>query len=377
MCKQDHSGQPSIHQPAPLPPLLSVAAAAETLRSMPRLRILLVGDACLDVYWHADMRLSQLSRETPNFPLPIVDERFSPGGGANAAACLRALGVGEVLLLTAMGEDWRARELEQACIRSGIDTSAVVTSQRVVTPAYCKPVRRGISDVAYEDQRIDFENRDPLPAEIETELIGRLRELAGSVDAIAVSDQLEYGVVTPELRNALLSLSRDGLIVVADSRSRIGLFKGVITKPNEYECAVALSTQPDSHEFPNPVSTDPGQPGGSDRQLLAQELSRRNGAPVCMTLGSDGAVWATADESTAVPAVKVTPPVDTVGAGDCFLSALTGSLAVGRSGVEAAFLANLASAVTVKKLGTTGTATPDEILSLLQKMDTERTPRKC
>lgn len=344
---------------------------------MPRLRILLVGDACLDVYWHADMRLSQLSRETPNFPLPIVGERFSPGGGANAAACLSALGVGKVLLLTAMGEDWRARELKQACGHSGIDTSAVVSNPRVVTPAYCKPVCRGISDVEYEAPRIDFENRSPLPTEVENELLGRLRDLAGSVDAIAVSDQLEHGVVTPALRSELLTLSRDGLIVVADSRSRIGLFKGVIAKPNEYECAMALSVQPDCPGFGGPTGAGSDQPKESERRFLAQELSRRNGAPVCMTLGPDGAVWANGDESTTVPGVKVTPPVDTVGAGDCFLSTLTAALAVGRSGVEAAFLANLASAVTVKKLGTTGTATPDEILSLLQREHTERARHSC
>ena len=29
-------------------------------------KICLIGDFCLDIYWHADMRLSELSRETPH-----------------------------------------------------------------------------------------------------------------------------------------------------------------------------------------------------------------------------------------------------------------------------------------------------------------------
>ena len=31
-------------------------------------RVALIGDFCLDVYWTADMKQSELSRETPHFP---------------------------------------------------------------------------------------------------------------------------------------------------------------------------------------------------------------------------------------------------------------------------------------------------------------------
>ena len=66
--------------------------ALETiLSSIDRARICLIGDLCLDVYWHADMRLSELSRETPHYPLPIVEERFSPGGAGNVASNIAAL----------------------------------------------------------------------------------------------------------------------------------------------------------------------------------------------------------------------------------------------------------------------------------------------
>ncbi len=51
------------------------------------LRVAVLGDFCLDMYWHADMRRSVLSRETPHFPLPVVKERFSPGGAGNVAFC--------------------------------------------------------------------------------------------------------------------------------------------------------------------------------------------------------------------------------------------------------------------------------------------------
>jgi sugar/nucleoside kinase (ribokinase family) len=63
----------------------------------------------------------------------------------------------------------------------------------------------------------------------------------------------------------------------------------------------------------------------------------------------------------------VPPPVDTVGAGDTFLSALTLALAAGASAVEAAALGHLAAAVTIRKLGITGAASPTEILEAYER----------
>jgi sugar/nucleoside kinase (ribokinase family) len=67
-----------------------------------------------------------------------------------------------------------------------------------------------------------------------------------------------------------------------------------------------------------------------------------------------------------VPALPVTPPIDTVGAGDSFLAALTTALAAGANPIEAARLGHFAAAVTIRKLGITGTASPEEILSVAE-----------
>jgi phosphoglycolate phosphatase-like HAD superfamily hydrolase len=53
-----------------------------------------------------------------------------------------------------------------------------------------------------------------------------------------------------------------------------------------------------------------------------------------------------------------------VGAGDTFSSALAASLSAGTNLAAAAFIANIAAAVTAQKLFQTGTATPEEILEL-------------
>ena len=77
-------------------------------------KICLIGDFCLDIYWHADMRLSELSRETPHYPLPIVEERFSPGGAGNVACNIAALRPGSLRVVGAAGTDWRGDLLLRA-----------------------------------------------------------------------------------------------------------------------------------------------------------------------------------------------------------------------------------------------------------------------
>ena len=57
--------------------------------------------------------------------------------------------------------------------------------------------------------------------------------------------------------------------------------------------------------------------------------------------------------------------IDPVGAGDEVMAALVAALGAGADPVEAAELAVLCAAITVRKLGTTGEAYPDELLALL------------
>ncbi|MBO5218222.1 MAG: carbohydrate kinase, partial [Clostridia bacterium] len=62
-------------------------------------------------------------------------------------------------------------------------------------------------------------------------------------------------------------------------------------------------------------------------------------------------------------AVRVTGEVDICGAGDTSMAAFSACMAAGAKPCEAAEIAALASAVTVKKLATTGTASRAEILA--------------
>ena len=58
------------------------------LETIGRVRAIAIGDVCLDVYWIADMRRATLSRETPHFNLPVMEERYSLGAALEEAIAL-------------------------------------------------------------------------------------------------------------------------------------------------------------------------------------------------------------------------------------------------------------------------------------------------
>ena len=314
------------------------------LAAMQNVRVAVVGDICLDAYWQADMKLSRLSRETPHYPLPVTEERYSLGGGGNVMANVCALQVKEMIPVSLIGRDWRGYLVQDLLRRLGVKDGSVPVSDTRITPAYCKPLRAGISDVVYEDPRLDFENRAPLSEADEALVLAALDAAAQRADIIAVSDQLSCGVITPKVRERLCELG-ETTPVVADSRDHIADFRQVILKPNAVEAAIAAGI------------TD------GDYPAAAAALSAKTNAPVIVTLGEKGAIWYENGTLSKTDGLKANGPVDTVGAGDTFLAAFCAAYAATRDGVKAMETATLAAGITVRKLGTTGTASPAEILA--------------
>ena len=321
----------------------------EILSRMDNVKSGILGDICLDVYWHADMRKSELSRETPHYMLPVVEERMSPGGGANVAANMAALKPKSVNVFGVTGSDWRGRELIRLLSEQGIGVNGVVTGTGF-SNAYIKPMRQGYSDVIYEDPRLDFISHEPISSEIEDKLIAALDKAVGDLDVLCVSDQLSFGVVTRRVREHICGLARRGLRVVADSRYNIGLFTDVFLKPNELEGATAAGM--DSAALS----------GVSDYERVAQALATKTGCDVFMTIGDKGSIYVKDRKSRHIPARKLSGPIDIVGAGDSSISGFALALAAGAEAWEAAFIAGLCSEITVQQVGITGTASRKQLL---------------
>jgi sugar/nucleoside kinase (ribokinase family) len=97
----------------------------------------------------------------------------------------------------------------------------------------------------------------------------------------------------------------------------------------------------------------------------ARELAERTGRPVFCTSGAEGIVAVDprgeAPREHHAKAAPVSGPIDSVGAGDSVNAALACALCAGASLPDAAAFANLVASITIQQIGTTGTATPEQI----------------
>lgn len=314
----------------------------DLLNGIDQVRVGVLGDFCLDMYWHADMTRSVLSRETPHFPLPIIEERVSPGAAGNVACNIAALKPARLMLFGALGDDWRGELLMNELKKMGADLHFMTCEGRK-TNAYIKPVLHGFGGDAQEQARLDFENDRPLSDEAEMRLIGSLYEEANDLDVLCVCDQMVNGCVTERVREAVMNLGRRGMMVIVDSRDNIGLYRDVIVKPNEIEAARALE-------------------GETDCAKACARLATHTGRAAIVTAGADGCYLADDKCVTHVPASPAQPPFDICGAGDTFLSSFAAVIAAGAELDEAVRVGSLASSITICKLGMTGTASRGEIL---------------
>lgn len=344
---------------------LSRARLADILARNADLCIGVIGDLGLDAYWYADMTRAFLSRETPRFPRPVVREAFSAGAGANVAHNLTQLGVGEVVVFSILGEDWRGAILSQVMTASGIDVSQLISSPQRSTTTYIKPILKGY-DSQQEDARLDFENDEPLTAALEDALIDTVRRNLPRLDALVVADQLEInGIVTPRVREALNGLAADhpDKVFIVDSRQRIGLFRHMVLKPNWVEALCAIDPKRKSHAI------EPEELAQIGLQLAAQA-----DRPAFVTLSENGVLICAGGEARHLPAAPVHPPLDPVGAGDTFIATLAATLAGAATPWEAGTVATLAAAVVIEKLNQTGSASPEEVLDRYDLAQARETP---
>ena len=334
--------------------MLSRTRLQELLEAIRRVRIGIVGDFTLDGYWYVDMMRAQLSREAPLYNRPVVRETYSAGGCANVAVNVAALRPQEAWAFTVLGEDWRGLLLRQVLSAAGLRLEATLThATNWVTPFYGKMILMGY-DNQQEDARVDFVNTHPLP---DTTLDAMLEQIANrlpTLDAIIIADYQPVGVVPERVVKTLnqMAEAHPRVIFAADSRTNIAQFEKMVIKPNAVEAA--------QRWFPGRRPDEV-----TEQQLIeaGMHAQANTGRPVYITRGERGALLCAAQGYAHIPAMPVAPPIDTVGAGDTFLAALTTALAAGANPWEAGWLASLAAAVIVRKLRTTGTATPEEILA--------------
>lgn len=314
-----------------------ISGLAQLIDRFAGMRVAVIGDVMLDSYLEGEAE--RICREAPVPVLSVRGRADQPGGAANTAANLRALGA-DVALVGVVGPDAEGAVLRDALERAGVDAGFLVSVPGRATLAKCR-----LSAESHLLLRYDQGDTGPLHGAAEARLIAHLRALFRACDALVISDY-GYGVLTPAVIDTIETLNAAfPRVVVADSKrlrayARVGL---TAVKPN-YDEAVGL--------------LGPRRLGGPAGRVAAAQahgarlLDALNTRVACLTLDRDGALTfeggAPPYRSFAVPQ----PHARAAGAGDTFVSALTLALAAGGSAPAAAELAAAAAAVVVGREGT-------------------------
>jgi D-beta-D-heptose 7-phosphate kinase/D-beta-D-heptose 1-phosphate adenosyltransferase len=296
-------------------------------------RVLVVGDVMLDRYWYGEA-----ARISPEAPVPVVsvaatEER--PGGAANVAQNLAALGVA-CTLVGVVGADAPARALRERLAAAGIECDFVELSD---WPTIVK-----LRVVSHRQQmlRLDFER--PLSADVRARLEAQVARHVNGVSVVVLEDYDKGTLADPA---ALIRLAHAaGARVVVDPKLKpLSAYRGAdLVKPNSVEFAHAVGGWKNYDEL---VAKG------------AAEAAKHDIGALVVTRGAEGLTLI--ERSGAhrhVPAREV-DVFDETGAGDTVAAALAAALAGGLSLGASAVLANLAAGIAVAKSGTATVSRPE------------------
>lgn len=334
------------------------------LENAPQIKIGIVGDICLDRYVIGDM--AGISREAPVPIINIESDEYLPGGAGNTT--LNVAGItAQALPLGVIGADLAADIIAREFDKRNISSKYMVLEEGRFTQSYSKVYASSFHGQQQQVARFDQKNYKSLSNKSEEQTLLNLHKLINEADALIVADYAEVagtGTLTDKIFAEICKLARDKkIITIGDSRERLPkmqYFTAVV--PNDIEVTTAL--------FPKEYQTKDCHDDNNAKDYAIKFQQQSHCDHVIMTRGEKGALIASSDGmQNSVPTIPSEGEIDVTGAGDCFASALAVSLSAGLDIVSAVELANLAAGITVRKLNTTGVATPDEILKEFEKFE--------
>lgn len=309
-----------------------------------RLHVLVVGDVMLDRYWFGDVE-----RISPEAPVPIVkveSQRERPGGAANVACNVSALG-SRCTLLSVVGMDDAGTRLSETLSGSGVETILKPDKDAQTT------VKLRVMSRNQQLLRADFEAKPS--SEVLAACLQEYRELVHTVDAVILSDYGKGGLVHIV---DMIKLARDsGTLVMVD---------------------------PKGADFSRYSNADMVTPNLRELELVCGDIENEEqliekGTDLCERLSLNGLLVTRSEagmtlfrpgEDPLDSPARAKEVFDVSGAGDTVISAATVAQCLGLHDEDVLSFANAAAGVVVSKLGP-ATASLDEVNQVLSGVETK------
>ena len=318
-------------------------------------RVLILGDVMLDRFIYGSVE-----RISPEAPIPVVNvERYMdmPGGAANVARNVAALGARAILLGVVGDDDWAQDLHTQLALSPTIEARLISDSSRTTSVK-----TRYVAD-GQQIMRADRESRSPLSAAVGQRLLHEFSSALRSADLVILSDYAK-GVLSESVTSAAIGLARQaGKKIIVDPKAKdLTKYQGAsILTPNRLELQTACGSEC--------ISDDQVVAGA--RRILEQNICDT----MVVTRGKDGMSVIQGRGSVAHLPTAARQVFDVSGAGDTVVATLSLALAAGAAISDAAALANVAAGIVVAKRGT-ATVTTGEIVAALRLFDGRTDPQK-
>ncbi len=319
------------------------AMTPERVRRLAGARVAVLGDVMIDEYL-----TGRVDRISPEAPVPVVrgvEMRAAPGGAANVAANVAALGA-QVWLIGVVGAGGAA------------EVEALLKPFGRVQALLCEDAERRtirkMRVISNRQQivRLDHEDEHPLSEAAESAALAAVERALAQCDVLVLSDYGKGLLSDRVLAGAIARAKAAGKRVVVDpKRPEFTAYKGAdLVTPNRGELARATGMK---------VGAD------AEAEAAARTAQRQFGGALLLTRSEQGMTYYPL-EGPAIHAPTVAREVfDVSGAGDTVVATLATALACGFDMTEAIALANHAAGVVVAKAGT-ATLSLEELIAAMR-----------
>ncbi|RKZ01866.1 MAG: D-glycero-beta-D-manno-heptose-7-phosphate kinase, partial [Candidatus Hydrothermota bacterium] len=307
------------------------------------LRVAVIGDLILDEYL-----FGEVERISPEAPVPVAaiqGRRINPGGAANVALNLRALG-SDVELFGIVGRDTPGRELLDLLSERGIGVEGILEVPDRPTTLKTRVISQGQQMI-----RLDREVTSPIDEGLAEDILNRVREGLDDIDAVIFQDY-NKGLLTAHLITRSIGLFGERLKAVDPKLDNFFTYRGVdVFKPNirELQRATGIKIKNDAELL----------------DIMRRVRNQIRARYLVVTRGEKGILVQSDDELIKIPSLK-REVFDVTGAGDTVISIMVLGLAAGLSIVESTLLSSIGAGIEVGKFGA-ATVSPEELLEIIQK----------
>ncbi len=311
-------------------------------------RILVAGDAMLDAY-----HFGEVNRISPEAPVPVFLEtgrkRFVPGGAANVAVNIAAIGQ-DVSFCAIMGDDANGETFLKLMEENNVNTELVQRFGARKTVTKLRYIGPGNQQIL----RVDDEDIGEVTVSDIKPILERLETKTNQYDVIVLSDYRK-GFLSEEITKYLIGLAhKNDIPVLVDVKDTMFSKYGgaTVLKPNRRELKQLSG-----------MSVDSVEEIVSAAKFLCKNIPCEY---VLATLGAEGMLLANQNGLIRHIGSVASEVFDVTGAGDTSIAYLASEIAGGKDIEEAMTVANFAAGIQVSKLGTS-VVYPYEVYDAMKK----------